>query len=89
MFQFLLSATILGDRQQAHEELKKATEMEPNYVAGYLRLADWARENGRPDESEEYRKKAIAVVVQYHDEKDLDPFDALLLGRPQLSLNRP
>jgi O-antigen ligase len=79
----------LGDRQQAHEELKKATEMEPNYVAGYLRLADWARENGRPDESEEYRKKAIAVVVQYHDEKDLDPFDALLLGRPQLSLNRP
>jgi len=78
-----------GDRPRAIEELKKAAELEPNYVGAYLRLSEWTRENGRPGESEEYRKKAIAVVVQYQDEKDLDPFDALLLGRPQLSLNRP
>jgi tetratricopeptide (TPR) repeat protein len=73
----------IGDRNQACEELLKAIEIEPNYVPAYLRLATWYDEAGQQSESEKYRSKAIQVANFYRDQRLLDPFDSLLLGRPQ------
>ena len=73
----------VGDRDRACEELLKAISLEPNYVAGYLRLADWYEEAGRTEESAKYRNHAIQVVNYYKDARIEDPFDLLLLGRPR------
>jgi len=73
----------LGELEQACAELRKAIDNEPNYVAGYLRLAEWSRETGRVEESDKYQKQAIAVVNLYKDKQSLDEFENLLLGRPE------
>jgi O-antigen ligase len=73
----------LGDKHQAREELRKAIEIEPNYVPAYLRLAEWHDEAGEAEQSREYRSQAIQVVNLYKDKTSLDPFDEMLLGRPQ------
>jgi O-antigen ligase len=78
-----------GNRQEAREQLLKAVELEPNYVPAYLRLSEWSREDGRAQEGDEYRKKAIQVVVHYQEQETLDPFETLLLGRPGINLSRP
>jgi O-antigen ligase len=72
----------IGNRDQACEELLKAIALEPNYVAAYLRLAEWYEEAGRTEESARYRNHAIQVVNYYKDTPTEDPFDLLLLGRP-------
>lgn len=72
----------LGRKQEAFHELQNAVTLEPNYVQGYMRLAQWSDESGRTDVAEAYRKKAVAVVVHYKDQTDLEPFEALLLDRP-------
>ena len=75
----------LGKREQACVELQKALENEPNYVPGYLRLAEWYDEMGRTDESAQYRNHAIQVVNVFKDaqSKSLDEYEILLLGRPE------
>jgi O-antigen ligase len=72
----------LGEREQAYEELLKAVEMEPNYVPGYLRLAEWSKEMGKIEDSDKYREQALQVVHLYKDKKFPDAFENLLLGRP-------
>src|SRR5262249_48681343 len=71
----------LGERSQARQELLKAVEIEPNYVAGYLRLADWYHEDGQLEESARFRDHAIQVVNFYRDQPTRDQFDNMLLGR--------
>jgi tetratricopeptide (TPR) repeat protein len=78
-----------GQRERAYKELHRALECEPNYVPAYLRLADWYREDGRLDESERYRKRAIDVVVHYQNNPASEPFEAILLGRPQRPEGQP
>ncbi|HET9943778.1 MAG TPA: O-antigen ligase family protein [Terriglobia bacterium] len=73
----------LGDHNRAREELMKAIQMEPNYVAGYLRLAEWYEEAGEMEQSAKYKNQAIKVVNFFKDTHAEDPFDRLLLGRPQ------
>jgi O-antigen ligase len=73
----------LGDADRAREELLKAVELEPNYVPGYLRLAEWYEEAGEMEQGAKYRDQAIQVVNSYRDTRAEDPFDNLLLGRPQ------
>ena len=73
----------LGDRNRACEELMKAIEIEPNYVPGYLRLAEWYEEAGEMEQSARYKNHAIQLVNHYRDTPAEDPFDNLLLGRPQ------
>jgi len=58
-------------------------------VPAYLRLAELYREDGRSKDGDAYRRKAIEVIVQYEAERRLDPFDALLLGRPPNNLRQP
>lgn len=71
----------IGSKDEAFRELQKAVEIEPNYVPGYLRLAEWSGDAGREAESEGYRQQAIAVVLRYKDLRTADPFEDLLLGR--------
>ena len=73
----------LGDHNRAREELIKAVQIEPNYVPGYLRLAEWYEEAGEMEQSAKYKNQAIQVVNFYKDTHAEDPFDSLLLGRPQ------
>ena len=73
----------LGDSPAARRELEKAIELEPNYVAAYLRLADWFRQDGDQARSEEYRSKAMAVVMRYQGVAASESYESLLLGRPQ------
>jgi len=73
----------LGDRNRACEELLKAVEMEPNYVPGYLRLAQWYEEAGEMEQSARYKNHALQLVNYFKDTPAEDPFDNLLLGRPQ------
>lgn len=72
----------LGQKDLASNELLKAIELEPHYVPGYLRLAEWKAESGNTEEAERYRGKAIAVVRQFQDRRNLDPYEGLMLGRP-------
>jgi O-antigen ligase len=73
----------LGDRSRACEELLKAIQIEPNYVPGYLRLAEWYAELGELEQSARYKNHAIHLVNYFKDTPAEDPFDSLLLGRPQ------
>jgi putative inorganic carbon (HCO3(-)) transporter len=73
----------LGDRNRACEELLKAVALEPNYVPGYLRLAQWYAEAGEMEQSARYKNHAIQLVNLFKDTPAEDPFDNLLLGRPQ------
>jgi tetratricopeptide (TPR) repeat protein len=79
----------LGQKQEALEELKKSVELEPNFVQGYLRLAQWEEESGNSREAAEYRNKANDVVIHYKDRATTDPFEALLLDRPAASTGKP
>jgi O-antigen ligase len=71
----------LGRREEAEQELSEAISMEPNYAPGYLRLAQWFAEKGQTTRSAEYTERALAIVNHYRD-ATIDPFEALLLGRP-------
>jgi O-antigen ligase len=79
----------IGEKQEAMEELRKSVELEPNYVQGYTRLAQWEEQAGNTHEATEYRKKANDVVIHYKDQPTPDPFEALLLDRPQSNTGKP
>ena len=76
-------------RDRAYAELLRALEYEPNYVPAYLRIADWYKEDGRIEESDAYRKRAIEVVLHYQNNPATDPFEAILLGRPDNRTAQP
>jgi len=73
----------LGRREEACAELEKALENEPNYIPGYLRLAEWYAAMGREQQSSKYRNHAIQVANLYKDQRSLDEYENLLLGRPE------
>jgi len=57
----------------------------PNYVPGYLQFSTWYRDMGNTSESQKYEKKAIAIVLKYRDFKPREPYEGILLGRPEES----
>ncbi len=78
-----------GRQDEAERELATAVEIEPNYVTGYMRLAQWLAETGDAHQSEEYRQRGMAVAVRYQNLKTSEPYETLLLGRPQVRQERP
>src|SRR5207247_7509383 len=75
----------LGESERALQELKKAIEYEPNYVPAYLQLASWYRELGNTAESDRCTAAAVAVVLKYRNFKPNEPYEGLLLARPEAS----
>ena len=75
----------LGHFDHALLELQKAIEYEPNYVPAYLQLSTWYRDMGNASESQEYQNKAVAIVLKYRDFRPQEPYEGLLLGRPEQS----
>jgi len=71
-----------GDRDGAERELNRAIEYEPNYVAGYLRMSDWYREAGNLATSAEYRDRGLAIAMKHRNDRTVEPYESLLLGRP-------
>ena len=78
----------MGQREQAFQELQKAIDYEPNYVPGYLEMASWYKEMGKTSESDRYTGTAIAIVNKYREFKPREPYEGILLGRPQSSWAR-
>ncbi len=78
-----------GHRDAAEQELLQAIKLEPNYVPAYLRYAAWLDETGDHARSEEYRQRAIDVVTRYQSVKIEEPYEALLLGRPEPHAEKP
>jgi tetratricopeptide (TPR) repeat protein len=75
----------LGQREAAFKQLQQAIEYEPNYVPGYLQFSTWYRDIGDSSDSAEYEKKAVAIVLKYRDFKPREPYEGILLGRPEES----
>jgi O-antigen ligase/Tfp pilus assembly protein PilF len=75
----------LGQLDHAMLELQKAIEYEPNYVPGYLQIAAWYDEHGDAAASRRYTAAAIAIVNKYRDFKPTEPYEAVLLARPEQS----
>jgi O-antigen ligase len=72
-----------GQRQAAIDEVEKAMVYEPNYVPGYLRIAEWLNEAGDSVRGDEYRRRALTIAERYAALRTQEPYEALLLGRPQ------
>jgi O-antigen ligase len=72
-----------GFREEAERELHLAIEFEPNFVPGYLRIAEWHEQAEETADAESYRQKAASVIARYRDLDVNELYDAQLLGRPQ------
>jgi len=82
----------LGQKDQAIEELRKAVELEPNYVPAYLQLGKWVDAAGNAAVAAGYRKRADDIVMQFRDHATNtsdDTYDAILLGRPLPNTGKP
>jgi len=75
----------IGQSDYAFQELKKAVEYEPNYVPGHLQLASWYKEHGNVDAGRHHTAVAMSIVTKYRLFKPTEPYEALLLGRPEQS----
>jgi tetratricopeptide (TPR) repeat protein len=75
----------LGQRDAAFQHLQQAIQYEPNYVPGYLQFSSWYREMGNVSESQQYERKAVEIVLKYRDFKPHEPYEGILLGRPEES----
>jgi O-antigen ligase len=78
----------LGQFDHALLELKKAIEYEPNYVPGYLQMARWYSDHGDSVAGERYTAAAIGIINRYRDFKPTNPYEGVLLARPEESWSK-
>jgi tetratricopeptide (TPR) repeat protein len=76
----------LGQYEHAMQEVQKAIEYEPNYVPGYLQLADWYQEHGDVEASRLHTAVALNIVHKYKNFRPTEAYEGILLGRPQQSM---
>lgn len=72
----------LGQRDEAFRQIETAIHYEPNYVPGYLQLAEWFDARGDAASNRQYTNAAIAIINKYRDYKPSEPYEIVLLGRP-------
>ena len=75
----------LGQFDHALLELQKAIEYEPNYVPGYLQMSEWYTERGDAIAGQRYMATAMNIITKYRNFKPTEPYEGILLGRPQES----
>src|SRR5207247_10952707 len=73
---------VLGQRDRAFDELRRAIDLEPNYVPGYLTLASWYAERGENLESQRYEAIGLAIANKYRNVHPSEVYERILLGRP-------
>jgi tetratricopeptide (TPR) repeat protein len=78
----------VGQVDRAFAELQTAIDYEPNYVPGHLQMADWYRERGDVASSQRYSAIAMSIVNKYRNFKPTEPYEGVLLGRPEQSWAR-
>ena len=71
-----------GRAEEAYAELIRTVELEPNYVAAYRRLADWAAEAGNLELSRSFLDEIEQIDERYRGVVLLTDYEALILGRP-------
>jgi len=76
---------VLGQRDRAFDELRRAIDLEPNYVPAYLILASWYAERGENLESQRYEAIGLAIVNKYRNVHPSEIYESILLGRPEAS----
>ena len=74
---------VLGQRDRAFDELRRAIDLEPNYVPAYLILASWYAERGENLESQRYEAIGVAIVNKYRNVHPSEVYESILLGRPE------
>jgi len=72
----------LGQTEHALQELQTAIHYEPNYVPGYLQLAEWYAVQGNSVRRDQNTAAAMQIVNRYRDYKPREHYESLLLGRP-------
>ncbi|PYS54324.1 MAG: hypothetical protein DMG13_08750 [Acidobacteria bacterium] len=73
----------LGQPERAFQELRKAIEYEPNYVPGYLQFGVWYNQLGNKNESDRYTSQAVQIVNKYREFHPREPYEGILLARPE------
>ena len=69
-----------GEHAEAMAELRRAIEIEPNFVPAYRRLAEWHAEAGDVQESKELRQEADRIVSKFQDRAKMNGYEIDLLG---------
>ncbi len=70
-----------GRAEEAYAEVRRTIELEPNYVRGYQRLADWAAEEGNLELSRSLLDEIEQIDARYRGVEQLTDYEALILGR--------
>ncbi len=71
-----------GNRAKAYEELLKTVELEPNYVPGFTKLAEWYQADGNVERSRAFLDRAGSIELTYSAVTDVTDYEAIILGRP-------
>jgi O-antigen ligase len=79
----------LGNREEAFKQVQTAIHYEPNYVPGYLVLAEWFNDRGDTRSNQQYTAAAMTIINKYRDFKPTQAYESVLLGRPTDSVNKP
>jgi tetratricopeptide (TPR) repeat protein len=69
-----------GQQAEAFEELRRAIDLEPNFVPAYRRLADWHEAAGRLSESQSLRREADRIMAELGNSKNMNGYEIDLLG---------
>src|SRR5262249_48032536 len=57
----------LGQPDEAFKQLAMAIDYEPNYVPGYLQLADWYSARGDTNSNRRYTAAAMTIINKYRN----------------------
>jgi O-antigen ligase len=71
-----------GRFDDAIAQLDRVTTIEPNFVPGYLTLAQWYAVAGRLEDSQAARQRALNIVDEFQNRPAQNDYEAALLGRP-------
>jgi tetratricopeptide (TPR) repeat protein len=77
-----------GFAEEAEQELTHTIEIEPNFVPGYLRLAEWCELRGDTDRARSLRERAEAITALFENVEATERYEALLLGRMDPALKQ-
>jgi O-antigen ligase len=70
-----------GQRDSAYDQLHRTIELEPNFVPGYLTLAQWYQADGNESDSQAMLETGAGIIERYLLVENLTDYESFLLGR--------